>query len=196
MSDLLVHGGTPLRGRLVINAAGPWADLLLAELPDAQKLVRSKGVHIITRALTPGHALLMAGKHGHFFVLPWRGRTLIGTTDEAYAGDPDDFRVSEADIESLLATVNHHLPAAALTRADVLHFYGGLRPLVDDGASTYDASRKSEVHDHASHHGPEGLISAIGGKWTTSRHLAEQVVDLADWGHATVPLVRFVAVKR
>lgn len=177
--DLL--GGEPLllRGRLVINAAGPWADLLLAELPDTQKLVRSKGVHIITRALTPGHALLMAGKHGHFFVLPWRGRTLIGTTDEAYAGDPDDFRVSEADIESLLATVNHHLPAAALTRADVLHFYGGLRPLVDDGASTYDASRKSEVHDHASHHGPEGLISAIGGKWTTSRHLAEQVVDLA-----------------
>ena len=177
--DLL--GGAPqeLRGRLVINAAGPWADLLLAELGDTQRLVRSKGVHIITRALTPGHALAIAGQRGHIFLLPWRGHTLIGTTDEVYKGDPDNFRVTEADIAGLLATVNHHLPSAQLTRADVLHFYGGLRPLVDDGASTYNASRKSEVHDHARHGGPEGLISAIGGKWTTSRHLAEKVVDLA-----------------
>lgn len=180
--DLFAGEPRELRGRVVVNAAGPWADLLIADLQGTQRLVRSKGVHIITRALTPGHALLIAGKHGHFFILPWRGRTLIGTTDEAYHGDPDDFRVTEADITSLLATVNHHLPSAQLTRADVLHFYGGLRPLVDDGASTYDASRKAEVHDHAARHrGPpvEGLISAIGGKWTTSRHLAEQIVDLA-----------------
>ena len=178
--DLLGGESQELRGRLVINAAGPWADLLVADLEGAQRLVRSKGVHIITRALTPGHALLIAGKRGHFFILPWRGRTLIGTTDEAYDGDPDDFRVGESDIESLLATVNHHLPSAQLTRADVLHFYGGLRPLVDDGASTYNASRKAEVHDHSAGPGAiEGLISAIGGKWTTSRHLAEQVVDLA-----------------
>jgi glycerol-3-phosphate dehydrogenase len=60
----------------------------------------------------------------------------------------------------------------------VQHFYGGLRPLVDDGGSTYNASRRSEVTDHAALGGPEGLISATGGKWTTSRHLAEQVLAL------------------
>lgn len=179
--DLLSGAEAELRGRLVINAAGPWADLLLAELegPPAQKLVRSKGIHVITRPLTTGHAMTIAGKHGHFFVLPWRGRSLIGTTDVAYQGSPDDFRVTEADIAGLLANVNANLPNARLTREDVQHFYGGMRPLVDDGGSTYDASRRSEVCDHAALGGPEGLISAIGGKWTTSRHLAEQVLALA-----------------
>jgi len=168
-----------LRASLVINAAGPWADLVLGDTESAQKLLRSKGVHIITRALTTDHALAIASDGGHFFVLPWRGHSIIGTTDEAYDGAPDDFRVTEADIAGLLATVNKHLPAAQLGRDDVLHFYGGLRPLVDDGASTYDASRRSEVCDHAALGGPRGLLSAVGGKWTTSRHLAEQVVDLA-----------------
>ena len=168
-----------LHGKLVINAAGPWADLVLGDTESAQKLMRSKGVHIITRSLTTGHALAIASDGGHFFVLPWRGHSIIGTTDEAYDGAPDDFRVTEADIAGLLATVNKHLPSAQLGRDDVLHFYGGLRPLVDDGASTYDASRRSEVHDHEALGGPAGLLSALGGKWTTSRHLAEQVVDLA-----------------
>jgi glycerol-3-phosphate dehydrogenase len=177
--DLLTDAVHELRGRLVINAAGPWADLLLGEMPGAHKLVRSKGTHIITRPLTDGHALVLSSSGGHFFVLPWRGHSLIGTTDEAYHGAPDDFRVTEADITGLLATVNANLPAAALTREDVLHSYGGLRPLVDDGASTYDASRRSEVQDHSLGGGPEGLLSAIGGKWTTSRQLAETVVDLA-----------------
>ncbi len=177
--DLQSGEQAELRGRLVINAAGPWADLVLAELGGAQhKLIRSKGIHIITRPLTPGHALAIAGRSGHFFVLPWRGRSLIGTTDEAYHGAPDEFRVTEGDINGLLATVNAHLPAARLRREDVQHFYGGLRPLVDDGGSTYDASRRSEVSDHAALGGPEGLISATGGKWTTSRHLAEQVLAL------------------
>lgn len=168
-----------VRASLVINAAGPWADLVLGDTESAQKLLRSKGVHIITRSLTAGHALAIASDGGHFFVLPWRGHSIIGTTDEAYDGAPDDFRVTEADIAGLLATVNKHLPSAQLGRDDVLHFYGGMRPLVDDGASTYDASRRSEVCDHAALGGPKGLLSAVGGKWTTSRHLAEQVVDLA-----------------
>lgn len=178
--DLQRGDEAELRGRVVINAAGPWADLLLAGLGGdaAHKLVRSKGIHVITRPLTTGLALAVAGRGGHFFVLPWRGHSLIGTTDEAYHGAPDDFRVTEGDIAGLLATVNAHLPAARLERGDVLHFYGGLRPLVDDGGSTYDASRRSEVYDHAALGGPEGLISATGGKWTTSRHLAEQVLAL------------------
>ncbi len=177
--DLQSGEQAELRGRLVINAAGPWADLVLGELGGAQhKLIRSKGIHVITRPLTPGHALAIAGRGGHFFVLPWRGRSLIGTTDEAYHGAPDEFRVTEGDINGLLATVNAHLPAARLRREDVQHFFGGLRPLVDDGGSTYDASRRSEVSDHAALGGPEGLISATGGKWTTSRHLAEQVLAL------------------
>lgn len=175
-----------LRARLVVNATGPWADLMLDLLgPQGTHthLVRSKGIHVVTRALTREVALMMSAGTGHFFLLPWRGHTLIGTTDEVYEGHPDDFRVTEGDIAGLLDTVNHYYPAAALRREDVLHFYGGLRPLVDDAgedaASSYQKSRRAAVRDHAKTDGVEGIVSAIGGKWTTSRALAEQVVDLA-----------------
>jgi glycerol-3-phosphate dehydrogenase len=180
--DALTGRTHELRAGLVINAAGPWADRLLGRLSDrpAPKMIRSKGIHVITRAVTGDHALAIVGRDGHVFLLPWRGRTLIGTTDEVYEGEPDDFRVTEADITGLLAHVAAEVPGLGLTRADVLHTYGGLRPLVEDSSatSTYDTSRRSEICDHAREGGPQGLISVLGGKWTTSRALAAAVVDL------------------
>jgi len=185
VQDLLGGPTAELRAGLVINAAGPWADLLLGQLADrpgaGMTMIRSKGIHVITRALTGGHALALNSKRGHVFLLPWRGHTLIGTTDEVYEGDPDAFRVTEPDIAGLLAAVNEEVPGLALTRADVLHTYGGLRPLVEDSSATssYDASRRAEICDHQAQGGPAGLLSVLGGKWTTSRRLAEKVVDLA-----------------
>ncbi|MBL9107174.1 MAG: glycerol-3-phosphate dehydrogenase/oxidase [Myxococcales bacterium] len=170
-----------LRAGLVINAAGPWADKLLERVTEhPPPMMRSKGIHVITRPLTSGHALAIVGAHGHVFVLPWRGHSLIGTTDEVYEGEPDAFRVTERDIAGLLNALNAEVPAFALTRGDVLHTYGGLRPLVEDSSATssYDASRRSEICDHAAQGGPEGLVSVLGGKWTTSRRLAEKVVDM------------------
>ncbi|MDC0718411.1 glycerol-3-phosphate dehydrogenase/oxidase [Nannocystis bainbridge] len=176
-------GSVELRAPVVVNATGPWADLMLETLGSEPltQLVRSKGIHIITRKLTREYALMMAAGTGHFFVLPWRDHALIGTTDEVYAGHPDAFRVTEADIAGLLATVNRFYPAAELRREDVLHSYGGLRPLVDDGpqSGSYQKSRRAEVCDHGKTDGVPGLVSAIGGKWTTSRALAEKVVDVA-----------------
>lgn len=171
-----------VRARLTIVAAGPWADLFLnrALANSGHKLVRSKGIHLLVPAITQRDALTVATEHGHFFVLPWRGYSLLGTTDTAFAGAPDEVGVSEADIAGFLAFVNAHLPAARLGRADVRHFYAGLRPLVDDGSKdTYGASRRAELIDHATTDKVEGLLSAIGGKWTTSRELARQVVDAA-----------------
>ena len=170
-----------IRARATLVAAGPWADIFLEHALHASashKLLRSKGIHVVVPALTQSHALTMATKHGHFFVLPWRGHTLLGTTDTAFTGDPDSVGVSEADIEQFFGTINAHLPGAALSRDKALYFYAGLRPLVADGAGdTYGASRRSELVDHGTSDGLDGLFSAIGGKWTTSRHLAEQVVD-------------------
>lgn len=178
--DELTGQTAELRAGLVINAAGPWADHLTDRTGASVAMIRSKGIHVITRALTGGHALAILGRTGHTFLLPWRGRTLIGTTDEIFKGEPDDFRVSEADIAGLLASVNAEVPGLSLTRGDVLHAYGGLRPLVDDESATssYDASRRAEISDHEALGGPAGLVSVIGGKWTTSRALAKQVVDL------------------
>ncbi|MEX0838029.1 MAG: glycerol-3-phosphate dehydrogenase/oxidase [Parvibaculum sp.] len=189
--DTLTGETHRVRGKLVVNAAGPWADTLMGFADDtpARRLIRSKGIHIITRALTGKNALAIKSRlGGHFFVIPWRGHTIIGTTDTVFEDAPDQVGVSEKDIADFLIVVNDGLPGLNLTRADVLHFYVGLRPLVDttpqvaDGEEkkdSYNASRAAEVYDHAPEEAIEGLVSAIGGKWTTSRHLAEQVVDLA-----------------
>ncbi|MDP2123063.1 MAG: glycerol-3-phosphate dehydrogenase/oxidase [Parvibaculum sp.] len=192
VTDRLTGAAHTIKGKLVVNASGPWADRLMgfADETPARRLIRSKGIHIITRALTGENALAIKSKiGGHFFVIPWRGHTIIGTTDTVFEDEPDKAGVSEKDIADFLIVVNDGLPGLNLTRADVLHFYVGLRPLVDttpqvaDGVDgkkdSYNASRAAEVYDHAPEEAIEGLVSAIGGKWTTSRHLAEQVVDLA-----------------
>jgi glycerol-3-phosphate dehydrogenase len=181
-----------VRAAATVIAAGPWADIFLARAlgkPSSHKLMRSKGIHLIVPAMTSA-ALTVAAEGGHFFVLPWRGHSLLGTTDTAFNGSPDTVGVSERDIGDFLAYINANLSSAKLERADVEHFYAGLRPLVDDGTGdTYDASRRAELIDHGKEDAVDGLFSAIGGKWTTSRHLAEQAVDViaAKLGRAARP---------
>jgi glycerol-3-phosphate dehydrogenase len=179
--DTVSGASFDIRAKATLVATGPWADIFLEHAisrPSSHKLLRSKGIHVLVPPITREFALTMATAHGHFFVLPWRGHTLLGTTDTAFKGDPDTLGVSENDIATFFAFINKHLPNAALTRDKVEYFYAGLRPLVADGNSdTYGASRKSELVDHGKDDGLDGLFSAIGGKWTTSRHLAETVVD-------------------
>ncbi|MBL6852513.1 MAG: glycerol-3-phosphate dehydrogenase/oxidase [Alphaproteobacteria bacterium] len=177
-----VFGGATIdvRAKLTLVAAGPWADLFLTHAlgrPAAHKLLRSKGIHVMVPSMTNGNALTVAAGGGHFFVLPWHGHTVLGTTDTEFRHDPDAVAVSEGDIDTFFAFINKYLPGAKLTRGQVEYFYAGLRPLVDDGSGdTYGASRRAELVDHAGE-GLDGLFSAIGGKWTTSRDLAQQVVD-------------------
>ncbi len=196
-----------IHGHLVVNAAGPWADLLITEFQrklndktePSHHLIRSKGIHLLTRSLTRGHAVAVQHEHSHFFILPWRGYSILGTTDTVYKGVPDEVHVSEKDIVNFLSVVNKGFPGANLRRSDVLYFYAGLRPIVDtsgideekaeqharsaDGkseeSSSYTASRAAEVVDHEEGEGLKGVVTVIGGKWTTSRGLAAKVVDLA-----------------
>jgi len=170
-----------IRAKATLLAAGPWSDIFLAQAlgkPSTHKIMRSKGIHLIVPAMTKIDALTVAAGGGHFFVLPWRGHSILGTTDTAFHEAPDQVGVTANDIESFLAFINANLPSAHLKPADVQHFYAGLRPLVDDGSGdTYDASRRAELIDHAEGDNLDGLFSAIGGKWTTSRDLAEKTVN-------------------
>lgn len=187
--DRLTGERHEVRAKLTVNACGPWADRLLVNVTgtESHRLVRSKGIHIVTRPLAREHALTLqvprAQGGGHVFVLPWRGHALIGTTDTRFDGDPDDVRAAAADVDLLLRTVNGVLPGAQLRHGDVLFAYAGLRPLVgtgsENGGDTYSASRRAEIVDHEKPDGIAGLISALGGKWTTSRRVAERAVDLA-----------------
>lgn len=205
-----------IRSRLVVNASGPWADLLTGELrrdltgkaEPSRHLIRSKGIHLLTRPITTNHAVAVAHEHGHFFILPWRGYSILGTTDTVYRGTPDEVHVTEKDITNFLAVVNKGFPGANLRRSEVLYFYAGLRPIVDVSESdkdaekqakngetkgeepdSYNASRAAEVVDHEIEEGFRGVVTVIGGKWTTSRNLAAKVVELvlAKLGKPKVP---------
>ncbi|MBZ4487557.1 glycerol-3-phosphate dehydrogenase/oxidase [Microbacterium sp. cx-55] len=172
-----------VRATVTVNAAGPWSHDLLSSTPELLPLagpaprVRSEGIYLVTRPLTRTMVLTVSG-HGHFSVAPWRGHSLIGPTETPYSGAVGDWRLTRESIERLVDAVNAgaNLPER-LAIDDVVAAYGGLRPLSESsGDDTYRASRSSELVDHAKG-GVDGLLSAVGGKYTNSRAFAEKVVD-------------------
>ncbi|HEY0267351.1 MAG TPA: FAD-dependent oxidoreductase [Rhizomicrobium sp.] len=175
--DTMTGSRFDIRAAMVLVAAGPWADLFLEQATgqqSAHKLIRSKGIHLLVPQISTAALTIEAG-NGHLFALPWRGHTLLATTDTPFTGDPATVAVTQGDIEGFLATFRKYLPAASLDTVEF--FYAGLRPLVSDGSKdSYNVSRRSELVDHAGEN-LDGIFSALGGKWTTSRDLAEKITD-------------------
>jgi glycerol-3-phosphate dehydrogenase len=182
--DLLLNKNVEVRGKIIINCGGPWADLILEVAGgkhSSKQIRRSEGIHIITRNLVNHHCVGMMSPGGrHFNIIPWRGHSLIGTTDREYIGDPDAYEITREKIEEFLAEVNGALNEKdQIAYSDVLYTYGGLRPLVEDQTKeVYKSSRKYEIYDNEKD-GLKGLITVEGGKYTTSRSLAEKVVRMA-----------------
>jgi glycerol-3-phosphate dehydrogenase len=183
--DLLQNKIHEVSGTVTINCGGPWADILLGMARQNgtvnNTLRRSEGIHIITsKRLLSGQytvgSMTPAGRH--FFLIPWRNHTLIGTTDKPFDGNPDDYRVTKTSILELLDDVNSSFGDGKLAYEDVQHTYGGLRPLVEkDTKETYSSSRKYEIYDNKDD-GLDGLITVEGGKYTTSRRLAENCLKI------------------
>jgi glycerol-3-phosphate dehydrogenase len=146
---------------------------------NTHKVKRSEGIHIITKKINNKHIISVLKDDGkHFMIMPWRNHTIIGTTDKEYHGDPDDYSVSKESIMEVIDTVNNYYGDGELKYEDVLFAYGGLRPLVDDQTEgSYESSRKYEVFDN-SNDGIYGLITVEGGKYTTSRNLAYNVMEM------------------
>jgi len=179
VEDELNQRRIQLSARAVVNATGVWVDEVarLAD-PSARKMLRpSKGIHIVLPAEkfynTAAVLIPSLGEQRFLFVIPWQGRTVIGTTDTDYTGDLDDPQATRDEIERLVESAARYFPAAAISSDDVISSFAGLRPLVGgDSASTKDVSRKEEIAESAA-----GLISITGGKLTTWRHMAERAVD-------------------
>lgn len=178
LRDELTGSEFLLRARVVVNAAGVWAD----QVDSSLALRPSRGTHVILDAArldNPTAALTVPilGERNRFvFALPAQlGRIYLGLTDTEVPGPvPDVPTATDEEIDFLLATVNTALEDP-LTRADVRGTFAGLRPLLDTGeGSTADLSRNHAVIRSAS-----GLVSVVGGKLTTYRKMAEDAVDLA-----------------
>jgi glycerol-3-phosphate dehydrogenase len=185
VKDLLNGKVHDIAGTVTVNCGGPWADILLDMAKpngkDAPTLRRSEGIHIITaKRLLSGQYIVgsMTPSGRHFFLIPWRNHTLIGTTDKPFNGNPDDYRVTRESIMELIDDVNRSFGDGKLSYEDVKHTYGGLRPLVEKETSeTYTSSRKYEIYDNKDA-GLDGLITVEGGKYTTSRQLAENCLKI------------------
>jgi glycerol-3-phosphate dehydrogenase len=179
VEDLLGGKRYGVKARMVANVAGPWADQvdLLCGAAEEIHLKRSKGIHIITRPISRKFAIVLrTGAGRHFFIIPWKGHSLIGTTDTEYEGDPDDLSVLDDDVGQFVNEINEAFPVAKLNAAAVKYRYVGVRPLVDQETQVYKASRKYEIVDHHKS-GLKGYISALGGKYTTSRNLARKMTN-------------------
>lgn len=181
-TNVLTGTAQTARAAVVMNVAGPWVDQVLGRsgMSMPRLIGGTKGSHIVVDpfAGAPPQAMYVEAKTDHrpFFILPWNGRFLIGTTDLRFDGDLDEVSATEEEIEYLISETNRVIPQAGLSREAVLYSYSGIRPLpyAAPGKKEAAITRKHIVRDHA----PEirGLLSIIGGKLTTYRSLADEAV--------------------
>ena len=180
--DLLTGETHEGRAPFILNAAGPWVDEVLEGCGGAacEKLIGgTKGSHLVVRAFAGAPLAAVyseAFEDGRpFFVVPWDGKLLVGTTDERYDGDLDHVEAGAREIEYLLRETNLAFPSARLSRGDVLYTYSGVRPLprVAEGEEG-GITRRHFVQASRM----RGLHSVVGGKLTTYRALSEEVVEL------------------
>jgi glycerol-3-phosphate dehydrogenase len=175
-----------VRARITACCAGPWTPALLASCPPRARIPMrlSKGVHLVLPPLPSPDALLLMAREQRrvVFVIPWHGRTLLGTTDTDYTGEPGEARVEEAEIESLLGDAARALPGRFPASA-ILGSFVGVRTLVAGGARASSAlSRGFSLEEPL-----DGLIVPVGGKFTSARADAALVVErvLARLGRRT-----------
>src|SRR5215213_4241840 len=172
-------GATGFAGaNVVINAAGPWVDQLLEGSPSL--IGGTKGSHIVVPPFPGASAnaiYLEAQSDGRpFFIIPWNGNYLIGTTDVRFEDDPDEVRSELWEIDYLLAETNLAFPSAQLKRDRILFTYSGVRPLPRTGNKEEQSiTRRHFIREHPQ---LKNLLSIVGGKLTTYRSLAEECVDL------------------
>lgn len=179
--DLISGAEMEVKAKLVVNAAGPWADMILTmESPDYTEGLRlTKGVHLVVRRERIGNrnaVTLSSPRDGRFvFLIPWWQFTIIGTTDTDYEGSPDEVYAESEDVDYLLEAVNFNLPHLALKEEDVVSTFAALRPLAfKGGTSPYEVSRQHRIFETRG-----GMLCIVGGKYTTYRKMACDLVDRA-----------------
>ena len=181
LEDLRSHRTEEVRARLLVNAAGPWVDHVLAEVvgQNAHNVRLVQGSHIVVRKkFDDPRAYFFQNRDGRIiFAIPYEEDfTLIGTTDRDYGGDPHDVKISDAEIDYLCAAASEYF-VAPVGRADIVWTYSAVRPLYDDGASKAQEATRDYVLKADGGEGAAPLLNAFGGKITTYRRLAEAMLE-------------------
>lgn len=178
VENRLAEETVAVKARLTINAAGPWAPTLARQAPRKGDYKLIKGVHLMMPKL-PGRQdafLLTARSDGRvFFVIPWYDHTIVGTTESDFDGDPANIHVTREEAEYLLAEANRAMQPANWGSDDICGCFAGVRTLVSEGGESLSAvSRDFDIRKPN-----PGLWMPVGGKYTTARGDAEEIVDEA-----------------
>jgi glycerol-3-phosphate dehydrogenase len=180
-ADELTGERFEIRARATVNAGGVWADRIRGlAVGGRERLLPSKGVHLVFApgAIRTRASLILpspAGDGRYFFLVPWEDRVYAGTTDTPYSGDLDHPSVDDADRDYLLAAVARYFPE--VTGRDVVAWWAGLRPLLRQDEPGADARTGDLSRKHVIFEDPPGLFTITGGKLTTYRAMAEDLVD-------------------
>jgi glycerol-3-phosphate dehydrogenase len=163
--------------KAIVNTTGAWSDVVRKALglsPQKHLVAPTKGVHVVLRHAPPKTALLLQAPQDErvFFVMPWHDRTLVGTTDTPFAENPDRLDITPDDIHYLKKAYAHFFPALPISPGDMVSAFAGLRPLAASDAQASDRSRETVIYNDI-----PGLFSVVGGKFTTHRQIAQDVVD-------------------
>lgn len=170
-----------ISARHILSTVGPWTDELGAELfKDWKNILRpTKGVHLTLPKdrLPLSSAVVMAAEKSSriVFGIPRHEMVIIGTTDTDYKGSPSDVVATREDVDYLLDITAQYFPGAKIQESDLIASYAGVRPLVHDGS----ASEGKTSREHTIFTDPRGVTFVAGGKYTTYRLMAQQVVDAA-----------------
>lgn len=181
--DAIEDTAFAVRARVVVNATGPWSEATAALTGESQgtHVLGSAGTHIAVPRQRVGNleAITMVSPlDGRvMFVLPSGPHAIIGTTERPARHGPDDIRATQTDITYLLQSVNRMFPSASLTPDDVISAWCGIRPLAAARAGNHTANAASR--EHAVVHRADGLVSVTGGKLTTYRAMAADVLAQA-----------------
>ncbi|MFZ3589937.1 glycerol-3-phosphate dehydrogenase/oxidase [Bacillus sp. DJP31] len=179
VKDLTDGSTQEMRAKKIVNAAGPWVDTL-REIDQSKKgktLQLTKGIHLVfdgKRFPLRQAVYFDTSDKRMIFAIPREGKTYVGTTDTVYKGDIAHPKITVADRDYVLRSIDFMFPKVKITAADVESSWAGLRPLIhEDGKSPSEISRKDEIFVSNS-----GLISIAGGKLTGYRKMAESVIDI------------------
>ena len=181
LKDQLTGEETEVSASVAVNATGPWSDTVRGQgaAVSDPRMRPTKGVHIVVNAsrLKLSHAVCcMHPDDGRvFFTIPWGDQTYIGTTDTDFEGDPSDVYADLSDVDYLLKATNDYFPGCGITHDDVISTWAGVRPLVSDEQAENESAVSRE---HSLVCEPNGVVTIAGGKLTTYRKMAEEVVDL------------------
>ena len=177
VQDVLDNTEYRVKAKQVVGCLGPWTDIFAQKaLTKWQNVLRpTKGVHLVfdRKTLPVNEAIVMGVEERIVFVIPRDGVVIVGTTDTDFREDPSEVNTDSEDVRYLLEITNQYFPTLSLQKADIISCYSGVRPLVKDPSSSESkTSREHEIFDHS----PRVTLVA-GGKYTTYRAMAEEIVE-------------------